>query len=86
MIGKRKFVKYRNRKIHELGSDQSYVSMEEIAVVVEKGEDVEVVEDATGKDLTLVTLARILYDRCREPGSKIPVNDIRTILAGKKAA
>lgn len=61
----RKFIKYRNRKLHEEGSEESYVSMAELGDVVASGADVVVVDDATGDDLTLMTLARILYDKCR---------------------
>jgi len=62
----RKFVKYRNRKLHEEGSPEPYVSMSDLGDVVAAGVEVRVIDDATGKDLTLLTLARILYDRCRE--------------------
>lgn len=63
--GKKKFVKYRNRKIHEVGSTDSYVSMEYVAELVRKGVAVEVIDDVTGADLTAETLARIVYDACR---------------------
>lgn len=62
----RKFVKYRNRKMHEEGSLDSYVSMSELGVIVAAGHQVSVVDDSTGEDLTAATLARILYDRCRD--------------------
>ena len=62
----RKFVKYRNRKMHEEGSLASYVSMSELGAIVAGGHQVSVVDDSTGEDLTAATLARILYDRCRD--------------------
>jgi polyhydroxyalkanoate synthesis regulator protein len=62
----RKFVKYRNRKLHEEGSEESYVSMAGLGDIVASGADVVVEDDRTGEDLTVMTLARILYDRCRE--------------------
>lgn len=62
---KRKFVKYANRKVHEIGSEEPYVSMDDVAAFVRAGDDVEVTDDATGKDITAATLARIVYDTCR---------------------
>ena len=75
----RKFVKYRNRKLHEEGSEESYVSMADLGDVVASGAEVLVVDDRTGEDLTAMTLARILYDRCRE-GCAVKVAALREIL------
>ncbi len=61
----RSFVKYANRKMHEQGSEESYVSMAELGDIIASGAEVEVIDDATGEDLTLVVMARILYDLCR---------------------
>jgi polyhydroxyalkanoate synthesis regulator protein len=92
-IQMRKFVKYRNRKLHENGSKKSYFSMQELGDVVAAGAEVSIVDDATGEDLTTMTLARILYDRCRE-GYPVRTEAIQKILiesrsrpkAGKVAA
>ena len=65
-VATRQFVKYLNRKLHEVGSKETYVSMAELGDIVASGVAVEIVDDATGEDLTTATLARILYDRCRE--------------------
>jgi polyhydroxyalkanoate synthesis regulator protein len=61
----RQFVKYRNRKIHELGDEHPYTTMEELLAIVERGEQIRVTEDETGSDITAFTLARIIYDRSR---------------------
>jgi len=65
-VASKKFVKYQNRKIHEEGSKKTYLSMVELGDIVAQGHDVAVVDDATGEDVTLLTLTRILYERCRE--------------------
>ena len=75
----RKFVKYRNRKIHEDGSAEAYVSMADLGDIVATGAEVEVVDDSTGDDLTVLTLARILYERCRE-GYAVRPRDIQKII------
>lgn len=61
----RKFVKYKNRKLHEIGSSQHYVTMDELADIVAKGEGVEIVDDQTGEDVTSTMLARLVYDASR---------------------
>lgn len=75
----RKFVKYRNRKLHEEGSEISYVSMADLGDIVASGAEVVVEDDRTREDLTTMTLARILYDRCRD-GWKVPASAIRDLL------
>lgn len=77
----RKFVKYKNRKLHEEGSDVPYVSMQELDDIVASGADVSVIDDSTGKDVTTMTFARILYERCRD-GGQVPAKAIQKILVG----
>ena len=63
---KRRYIKYQNRKLHEDGSTKSYISgMEEIAESVARGDEVSVVDDLTGEDVTISVLARIVYDLSR---------------------
>ena len=80
----RKFVKYLNRKIHEEGSRKTYVSMVELGHIVAQGHDVLIVDDATGEDVTLLTLARILYERCRDGYAVMPEAIAQLITAGKR--
>ena len=56
------FQKYDNRKIYDTGSGE-YVSMLALSDVVASGVEVQVTHYRTGKDLTLETLARSLYER-----------------------
>ncbi len=49
----RKFVKYQNRKMHEVGSPSTYVSMDDVGAVAAAGDDVEFYltrEDGAGTD------------------------------------
>lgn len=62
---KRKFVKYRNRKLHEAGEENPYVTMEELLAIVASGDQVEVVDDQTQEDITAFVFARLIYDRSR---------------------
>lgn len=77
---KRKFVKYANRKLHEAGEDSPYVTMEELLIIVAKGDEVEIVDDQTGEDITCFVLARLLYDRCRMDKQAFDPNALRKII------
>jgi polyhydroxyalkanoate synthesis regulator protein len=77
---KRTFVKYRNRKLHESGSASPYTTMEELLSIVAAGEDVEIIDDQTGEDLTAFTLSRLVYDRCRQDKDAYPVKELSRLI------
>jgi len=81
----REFVKYANRKIHEVGSDESYVTMMEIHAAVRAGSVIKVTEDATGADLTAFTLARLVYDRARRDADAFKAEDLRRLIREGRA-
>jgi polyhydroxyalkanoate synthesis regulator protein len=68
----RHFKKYANRKFYDEDRGE-YVSVREIAAVVEGGGDVRMTCDRTGRDLTLEILARILYEEVRGAGRGAPL-------------
>lgn len=53
--------RYENRKLYDT-VDKRYVSLAEIAGFVRAGEEVTVLENATGADITAETLAKIIVD------------------------
>jgi len=53
--------KYGNRRLYDTEASR-YVTLEEVASRVRRGEDVEVVDARTGKDLTQITLAQIILE------------------------
>lgn len=77
---KRVFVKYMNRKMHELGHRSSYITMAELLMIVADGTEVQIVEDETGKDLTAYTFARLLFDRCRMDKNAYKPEDIQKLI------
>lgn len=79
-MSKRKFVKYRNRKLHEIGKASSYITMEGLLEVVAGGEEIEVVDDDTGADLTAFTMARLVYERSRSEMTAYAVKDLRKLI------
>jgi len=57
--------KYVNRKLHREG-DSTYISMLEVSEAAVEDPDLKVICDRTGRDLTLETLARALYERMKD--------------------
>jgi polyhydroxyalkanoate synthesis repressor PhaR len=53
--------KYSNRRLYDT-SDSRYVTLEELADKVRKGEDVHVLDAKTGEDLTAATLTQIIVE------------------------
>lgn len=84
----RKIIKYRNRKMHEVGSGEMYVSMDGLEDIVAKGDELEVIDDRTGEILTVAVLARILYNRCLKDSTTVEEKVLRDLIvdATKRAA
>ncbi len=69
--------RYPNRKLYDTEKKQ-YVTLDGIAVLIRKGEDVQVVDHSTGEDLTAVTLSQIIFEQEKKQSGCVP----RNILAG----
>lgn len=64
--------RYTNRKLYDFDS-RRYVTLEEIGAMVRSGDEVQVVDYATGADLTTVTLLQVLFDEERRAGGLFPL-------------
>jgi len=53
--------RYGNRKLYD-GQTSQYITLDGIRTLVQAGEDVRVVDNESGEDLTKLTLAQILYE------------------------
>ena len=62
--------RYENRKLYDTEAS-AYVSLADVAVLVRKGETVEVIDNATGKDLTAQILTQIILDEGKRGKSAI---------------
>ncbi|MHB8113291.1 MAG: polyhydroxyalkanoate synthesis regulator DNA-binding domain-containing protein [Bellilinea sp.] len=63
--------RYTNRKLYDLDS-RRYVTLEEIGAMVRGGDEVQVVDYATGADLTNATLLQVLFDEERRAADLLP--------------
>ncbi len=57
--------RYENRKLYDTTSSQ-YVSLKDIASLVRAGENVRVIDNVTGEDITAQTLTQIILEEGRQ--------------------
>lgn len=70
--------KYGNRRLYDT-EDSRYVTLEEVAERIRRGDDVQVVDAKTGHDLTQVTLAQIILES-RGAARLLPVPLLRQLI------
>jgi polyhydroxyalkanoate synthesis repressor PhaR len=63
--------RYGNRKLYDPGT-RRYVTLEDLARIVAGGEEVRVLDQKTGEDLTSLTLAQVLLEGVKKGASRIP--------------
>lgn len=69
--------RYPNRKLYDTEAKQ-YITLEGIAVLIRKGEEITVIDHATGEDLTTLTLTQIIVELEKKQIGLVP----RAVLAG----
>ncbi|MEO1271751.1 MAG: polyhydroxyalkanoate synthesis regulator DNA-binding domain-containing protein [Myxococcota bacterium] len=84
-MGTKVIKRYSNRKLYD--TDRSrYVTLDEISEMVKAGEDVQILDNKTGVDLTSVTLTQIIYEDQKKinhaaaPASALPLVALRSII------
>jgi polyhydroxyalkanoate synthesis repressor PhaR len=71
--------RYANRKLYD--TDQSsYVTLDEIEEMVKAGDDVKIIDNSSGDDITNVTLAHIIFEQERTKQSMLPLSALRGII------
>lgn len=63
--------RYANRKLYDTETGR-YVTLEEIGDAIRRGEEVTVIDHATGADLTAVTMVQVIFEREKKIGGKLP--------------
>jgi polyhydroxyalkanoate synthesis repressor PhaR len=71
--------RYGNRKLYDT-RESRYITLDEIAGYVRDGEDVTVIENETGGDLTAVALAQIILEEERRKGGFLSVPFLRALV------
>jgi len=71
--------KYANRRLYDTSASR-YVNLDDIAGMVRNGKAVQVVDAATGDDVTRITLTQIIVDDAREQPSGLPLELLRQLI------
>jgi polyhydroxyalkanoate synthesis repressor PhaR len=75
----RRIKRYENRKLYDTETSE-YVSLSDIADLVRSGETVEVVDNATGQDITAQTLTQIILEKGKSGREVISSDLLHTLL------
>lgn len=77
---KAKIIKrYQNRKLYDTDAS-CYVTLDEIAEMIQQGEEVTVVDNRNQKDITAATLTQIIFEKQKRSDSPIPITTLRHII------
>ena len=72
--------KYANRRLYNTGTS-TYVTLEDLAVMVKAGEDFVVYDAKSGEDITRSVLAQIIFEQENKEGqSLLPINFLRQLI------
>jgi len=71
--------RYPNRKLYDL-ERKRYVTLDDIATLIQAGEDVQVVDHETGDDLTGITLSQIIFEREKKRSGFLPQSILTSLV------
>ena len=71
--------KYENRRLYDATSSR-YVNLEEVAQLVQQGYDVQVVDAASGEDITRLILTQIIAEGAKTSDSNFPLDILRQMV------
>ncbi|MBI1861834.1 MAG: polyhydroxyalkanoate synthesis regulator DNA-binding domain-containing protein [Deltaproteobacteria bacterium] len=77
---KAKIIKrYQNRKLYDTDAS-CYVTLDEIAEMIQQGEAVTVVDNRNQKDITASTLTQIIFEKQKRSDNPVPITTLRHII------
>jgi polyhydroxyalkanoate synthesis repressor PhaR len=71
--------KYPNRRLYDTAKSR-YINLEDIAVFIREGKDVQVLDAQTGEDLTRVTLTQIIVDDAKQQPTGLPLELLKQLI------
>jgi len=71
--------RYGNRKLYDVEASE-YVSLDQIAAIIRRGETVEVVDNVTGDDITAQTLTQVVLEEGRRGRHLLPTELLHDLL------
>jgi polyhydroxyalkanoate synthesis repressor PhaR len=71
--------KYENRRLYDT-TNSRYVNLDEVAQMLQRGEDVQVVDATTGEDITRLILTQIIVEDAKATNSAFPLDVLRQMV------
>jgi len=71
--------RYPNRKLYDLERKQ-YVTLDDIFLMIQEGEDIRVIDHETGEDLTSITLSQIIFEREKKRSGFLPKSILTALI------
>lgn len=71
--------KYENRRLYDT-TNSRYVNLEEVAQLLQQGNDVQVVDATTNEDITRLILTQIIAEDAKAPNSNFPLDLLRQMV------
>ncbi len=71
--------RYQNRKLYDT-RNSTYVTLDDISKLIRAGDDVQVIDNRTGDDLTGVTLTQIIFEEGKQNKSALPLFALKRII------
>lgn len=79
-MDKTKIIKrYQNRKLYDTDAS-CYVTLDEIAEMIQQGEEVCVIDNRNQKDITTSTLTQIIFEKQKKSENQVPMSTLRHII------
>ena len=71
--------KYENRRLYDT-TNSRYINLEEVAQLLQQGNDVQVIDAASGEDITRLILTQIIVEDAKTPDSSFPLDLLRQMV------
>src|ERR1035441_6414705 len=77
--------KYPNRRLYN-SSSRAYVNLNDLAALIRKGEEIQVVDAKTGEDITRVVLTQIIVEDAKDAPTGLPLELLRQLIMASDRA
>jgi len=71
--------KYENRRLYDT-TNSRYVNLEEVAQILQQGNDVQVIDATSGEDITRLILTQIIVEDAKTADSSFPLDLLRQMV------
>lgn len=77
--------KYENRRLYDT-TNSRYVNLEEVAQLLQQGNEVQVIDASSGEDITRLILTQIIVEDAKTPESSFPLDLLRQMVVASGRA